>query len=118
MRSRTFRCRVGAAAPILSTAEYRTVRDLMVPVIPGDAVRHSVPAYVPVAGHYVNPPGTAERGRFGVFLATFMLIVAFASVCAGSYLIYRFAFMPTPDGTPPSWSTPTTYGPPPTGGVR
>jgi hypothetical protein len=79
-------------------------------------VRHSTPAYVPVNAHYVNPPG--RRRAWPVVLTGALFVVAAALLVGFTiFMLAASAFSETPEGTPASWVTPTTYGPPPTTGA-
>lgn len=115
MRSRAFRCRTGAIAPVLTVAEYALIRPA-VPVIPGRTTTMPLrPPYVPVNAHYVNPPGTRPaRGLAvagGLAFAIALLIVAVWFMLALADAGPRPA--PAPGFTTNPASVPTTYGYPP-----
>lgn len=71
-------------------------------------LRHSRPDYVPVHGHYVNPPGTRELPGW-VLVAVGLAVLL--SAAAGAF----FIVMGAESGPAPHTVvvTPATYGPPP-----
>jgi hypothetical protein len=120
MRSRSFRCRIGAVAPVLSVAEYRLIRPA-VPVYPGRQdmpPAHPRPDYVPVNAHYVNPNGRpSQRRHVALLLAALMLA---AALLVGAMLLLTSWRAEHPERAPepgfttmPAVAVPTTYGPPP-----
>lgn len=115
-RSQSFRCRTGAAAPVLSVAEYALIRP-PVPVIPGRQDMPKPPAYVPVTAHYVNPNGRpSERRHLAILIGA--LVVGTAALCLAVWIFTGWqAAHPSPPPAPgfttmPAAGIPTTYGPP------
>lgn len=74
---------------------------------------HHRPEYVPVEAHYVNPPGAPPRARRAV-ITTAALLVAIAAAAVTFTLCTGWLASQPPQ--PAIMVTPSTYGPPPTGG--
>jgi hypothetical protein len=111
MRSRPFACRTVAVAPLLTSAEYQSIRPA-VPVIPGrqDMQR---PEYVPVTAHYVNPNGAPSPRRHAVITVAGVLVAT--ALVALAVTVWTGWLAATSTVPPAPMVTPSTYGPPPVG---